>query len=48
MIGFDNWLKQEREREMEEECSLRQGNCSDCSFQEDCSEDEILRSLDEW
>lgn len=45
---FDLYLKKEVQKEKNEECKKRKYRCYGCPFEEDCDEEMILNSLDEW
>ena len=45
---FDNFLKEETEREKIEECKKRKNECYGCLYEESCAYEELLNDLEEW
>ena len=45
---FDKSMSIEREKERRAMCKKHKGFCDNCSYQEDCSHEELLNGLDEW
>lgn len=48
MTEFDRWLKNESDKEKEKECKLRDNECYGCPYEDECQEEELMNSLDEW
>ena len=48
MDEFSKWLKSESEKDKAMACNKCKHICDDCPYQEDCEQEELLNSLDEW
>lgn len=48
MNDFDDWLKNERDKDREQECEARDYECYGCPYEEECSQEDLINNLEEW